>query len=413
MFKSLKAAQAWIESVQKFGPKYDLVRMQNATQMLNHPEKKVPMIHVAGTNGKGSTVSFISHILMAAGYRTGMYISPYIESFNERFMINHVPIDDTALLTLINEMHAFNLAYHARFFEHLSFFELTTLLAFEYFNNESLDVAVIEVGIGGRLDATNVITPEVSVITSIGFDHMAILGNTLKEIASEKLGIVKPSVPLVSGVKDAELIELFESTTQKRGAHLIQTDHVTFIPTIPQTFSYQSTPYEINLLGEHQVANAACAIEATRQLNDRGFTISETAIQAGLKDAFWPGRFETLGPFILDGAHNYQGVQSLLKAVDAYFKATPLTIVFGVMGDKDSKAMQTLLEARAETMVFTEVDHPRALAKTVMFDRSMHPNKLMASIDEVASLEGPTLIAGSLYVISATRAKIKERLDAK
>jgi len=412
MFNSLKDAQAWIESVQKFGPKYDLVRMENAAEMLGHPERKVPMVHVAGTNGKGSTVAFISHILMEAGYQTGMYISPYIESFNERFMINHVPVDDATLLSLINQMHAFSETYQRTHGEHLSFFELTTLLAFVYFNQAQVDVAVIEVGIGGRLDATNIITPEVAIITSIGYDHMAILGDTLDAIAKEKLGVVKPGIPWVSGVKDASLQPLFDEKAAQKNAPLVKTKASRFIPSMPQGFEYDGESYTLHLLGAHQIENAACAIEAARLLNQRGFTIPQSAIEKGLNQAFWPGRFEQIGPFILDGAHNKNGIDRLLESLEAYHQDQPLTIVFGVMADKDSEAMQARLEARAARMIFTHVDHPRALDANEMLKRSTHPQASVMTLEEVAGLDEPTLIAGSLYVISAMRRLIKERFRA-
>ena len=412
MFKTLKEAQAWIESVQKFGPKYDLVRMENASAMLGHPEKKIPMVHVAGTNGKGSTVAFIAHILMAAGYQTGMYISPYIESFNERFMINHQPVSDERLLELINQMVALNENYQEKYHEHLSFFELTTLLSFVYFAEENIDIAVIEVGIGGRLDATNIIVPEVSVITSIGYDHMGILGNTLEAIAGEKLGIVKPGIPLVSGVKEPSLIPLFKAKAKDNQAAFILTESVDFNPSIPQTFTYQEMNYLTRLLGPHQLSNATCAIEAAHVLNQRGFNVPVAAIQQGIEETFWPGRFEQMGPFILDGAHNINGIESLLASLDAYFKDAPLTIVFGVMADKETSPMQKRLEARAERIIFTQVDHPRALDASVMLERSTHPNASIMDLDEIAKLQEPTVIAGSLYVISAMRRLIMEALRA-
>lgn len=412
MFKTLKDAQSWIESVQKFGPKYDLVRMENASEMLGHPEKKVPMVHVAGTNGKGSTVAFMAHILMSAGYQTGMYISPYIESFNERFMINHQPIDDARLLNLIEAMHTFNDDYQKKYQEHLSFFELTTLLSFVYFAEENVDVAVIEVGIGGRLDATNIIVPEVSIITSIGYDHMNILGHTLEAIAGEKLGIVKPGVPLVSGVKDTALIPLFKAKAKEKNAPFTLTESPTFKPSIPQTFIYKGTEFTTHLLGAHQLSNAACAIEAAYVLNEKSFDIPVAAVQQGIREAFWPGRFEQMGPFILDGAHNINGIDSLLTSLDAYFKDASLTIVFGVMADKETTRMQETLEARASRMIFTQVDHPRALDAQVMVERSTHPQASVMSLEAIATLKTPTVIAGSLYVISAMRRLIQEELSA-
>lgn len=412
MFKDVKTAQAWIESVQKFGPKYDLVRMENAVKMLKHPETKYPTIHVAGTNGKGSTVAFMSHILMAAQYKVGMYISPYIIQFNERFMIDHTPISDADLLRLINAVARFNETYQKAHQEHLSFFELTTLLAFIYFAEQNVDVAVIEVGIGGRLDATNVIQPDVTIITSIGFDHMDILGATLPEIAGEKLGIVKPGIPLVTAVNDASLVPLFKAKTAQMHAALHVIKSPVFKPRSPQTFTYRSIVYETTLLGAHQINNAACALEASYQLMAQGYRLDEAAMQAGIRSAFWPGRFELRGHFLLDGAHNTNALDSLIDALHAYYPSAAFTIVFGVMADKDSAPMQARLEALADTIIFTSVNHPRALNAAIMFARSAHPNKAIMTPKEVSQLKTFTVVAGSLYVVSAIRALIKEPRNA-
>lgn len=410
MFNTLKDAQSWIEGVAKFGPKYDLSRMEKASILLDHPEKKYPTIHIAGTNGKGSTVAFTSHILMASGYKTGMYISPYIEAFNERFMINHVPISNEKLLYYINEFYAFNKRYYEVHQETLSFFELTTLIAFEYFKDENVDIAVIEVGLGGRLDATNIITPLVSVITSIGYDHMQILGNTLEEISKEKLGIFKEGVPLVSGVLDENLIELFKDTAASKHAELYFVSPLEFNPKAPQTFNYLEEEYTIHLLGAHQIQNAKCAIKATLLLNQKGFNITQETIKKGLEEAYFPGRFEQIGSVVLDGAHNFNGMESLIKTVKSYYKDQAFTVVFGVMEDKETLKMQTMIESVAEAIIFTEVDNPRAMSKQKLYERSMHPNKSVQSLSEL-SFDTPTIVCGSLYLVSALRKRLIEEFN--
>ena len=405
MFKTLKDAQSWIEGVAKFGPKYDLSRMEKASKLLNAPEKKYPTVHIAGTNGKGSTVAFTSHILMAAGYKTGMYISPYIEAFNERFMINHQPISDDLLLNYINQFYAFNQTFFDHHQETLSFFELTTLIAFEYFKDENVDIAVIEVGLGGRLDATNIITPLVSVITSIGYDHMQILGNTLEEISKEKLGIVKEGVPLVSGVLDETLIPIFKEMALKKSSKIYFVSPLEFTPSIPQVFRENGIDYAIHLLGAHQIQNAKCAIKATELLNDHGFNITQEYIKIGLREAYLPGRFEKIGPVVLDGAHNVNGMESLVKTLNTYFKDQNYRVIFGVMGDKETLKMQTMIESIAEEIIFTDVNTERALSKEVLYERSLHPNKKVMDL-ETLPFDKPTIVCGSLYLVSALRKKL-------
>lgn len=407
MFNHLKDAQSWIEGVAKFGPKYDLNRMEKASALLNAPEKKYPTVHIAGTNGKGSTVAFTSHILMASGYKTGMYISPYIEEFNERFMINHKPISDEYLLKYINQFYAFNETFFEVHQETLSFFELTTLIAFEYFKDEKVDIAVIEVGLGGRLDATNIITPLVSIITSIGYDHMQILGDTLELISKEKLGIVKESIPLVTGVLDEALVPIFKEYASLKNADIHFISPLEFTPSIPQRFQLEDEIYEIQLLGSHQIQNAKCAIKAAQILSKKGFNISSETIKNGLKEAYFPGRFEQIGPIILDGAHNAGGMESLIKTVKMYYPNETFHVVFGVMGDKESLKMQTMVESIAKTITFTNVHIDRALSKEVLYERSLHAHKTKIDIDELRFSE-PTIICGSLYLVSALRKRLIE-----
>lgn len=409
MFKTLTDAQQWIEGVAKFGPKYDLSRMEKASRLLNAPESTYPTVHIAGTNGKGSTVAFTSHILMAAGYKTGMYISPYIEKFNERFMINHQPISDNKLLNYINDFYTFNQRYFDIHQETLSFFELTTLIAFTYFKDEKVDIAVIEVGLGGRLDATNIITPLVSVITSIGYDHMAILGNTLESISKEKLGIVKENVPLVSGVLEPSLVPIFKDYAAAKNAPITFVTPLKFTPSIPQTFAFNNETYTINLLGSHQIQNAKCAILASQWLNKKGFKISKEVLKKGLNEAYFAGRFEQIGSVILDGAHNSDGMESLIKTINDYYKAPAFHVIFGVMADKESIKMQTMIESVAKSITFTHVKIDRALPKDVLYERSPHPNKSMADIEDL-SFDEPTIVCGSLYLVSALRKKLIARV---
>lgn len=404
MFKTLIEAQLWIEAVQKFGSKYDLSRMEKAIELLGHPENSYPTIHIGGTNGKGSTLSYLSHILDAAGYKVGSFISPYVIKINERFQINQIMISDDDLLKYTNQMYEFYHEFDSITHDHLTFFELMTLIGFLYFRDQKVDIAVIEVGLGGRLDATNVIKPLVSVITSIGYDHMNILGNTLELISSEKLGIVKEGTPLISGVLNPELIPLFKAKALEKKAEMSLITPLEFTPSRPQGFSFLGDTYYISMLGSHQIQNAKCAILAAQKINDLGFPISNAALKEGLLNTRWPGRFEMIDRFILEGAHNINGMQAAINTIEDYLLDEELTVVFGVMADKETEAMQNLIEPYAKRIVFTEVNIPRALSRDVLYERSTHPHKSKCAINEVINETfGTTLIIGSLYLVSAIR----------
>lgn len=411
MFKTVHAAQSWIEAIEKFGSKYDLSRMEKAVALLGHPEKAYPIIHIGGTNGKGSTLAFLSHIMAAAGYQVGAFVSPYILNINERFQINQTMISDDDFIDYANQMFDFYHQFGEQTGDHLTFFELMTLISFLYFQDQAVDVAIIEVGLGGRLDATNVVDPLISVITSIGYDHMHILGNTLEAIAQEKLGIVKPKRPLISGVLDPNLIPLFEAKTLELESELLLITATNDPPSNPQRFRFLDGDYEIQLLGSHQIQNAKCAILTALKLQALGFKISPAAIAKGLFETQWPGRFEKVGRFILEGAHNLNGMQAAVKTIEDYV-SEPLTIVFAVMADKDSKAMQTLIEPYAKRMIFTDVKMPRALSKEVLYARSSHPDKTTMPLEAVIEkTHGTTLIIGSLYLVSAIRRQLIEGKD--
>ncbi len=404
MFKTLKEAQSWIEAIQKFGSKYDLSRMEKAIELLGHPEKSYPTIHIGGTNGKGSTLSYLSHILDAAGYKVGSFISPYVIKINERFQINQVMISDDDLLKYTNQMYDFYHEFDSITHDHLTFFELMTLIGFLYFRDQKVDIAVIEVGLGGRLDATNVIHPLVSVITSIGYDHMHILGNTLELISLEKLGIVKPGTPLISGVLNPELVPLFKAKAEENKAEISFISPLKFTPTRPQGFEFLEDTFYISMLGSHQIQNAKCAILAAQKINDLGFPISNAALKEGLLNTRWPGRFEMIDRFILEGAHNINGMQAAISTIEDYLLEEELTVVFGVMADKETEAMQNLIEPYAKRIVFTEVNIPRALSRDVLYERSTHPNKSKCEINSIINeTSGTTLVIGSLYLVSAIR----------
>jgi dihydrofolate synthase/folylpolyglutamate synthase len=418
MFKTVKEAVAWIESVHRFGDKYDLVRMEKAVRKLNHPEKGFKSVHIAGTNGKGSTLTYIKQIFIEAGYKVGTYTSPYIVRFNERISINNQDISDADLLKYINQIYTFSNTYLEEEHDQISFFELVTLIGFMYFNDQQVDIAIIEVGLGGLLDATNVITPIVSVITNIGWDHMNVLGNTLESIAKNKLGIVKDHVPLVTSVDQESLYPLFESTAKMHQSdyyHVKDYDLEALEIGYPTTFKFDGITYTLNMVGIHQVTNAILAILTAKVINQHtNYSLSDAVIKRGISEAFWPGRFERFGQIIIDGAHNEQGLIACLKTVKAYFPNHKIKSLFTVMADKDYTKMIQLLDETVDEIIFTEITYPRCEKAVMLYEKSNHLNKRIAlDFKKVLLEEAPTnpneilLVTGSLYFISEVRKYLK------
>ncbi len=417
-FERLDEAQAWIESVVRFTDKFDLSRMVRATDMLDHPEKDITTIHVGGTNGKGSTVQFLKRVLMAAGYTVGTFTSPYVVRFNERIAIDDAPISDEDLLHHINRIHEVQKDYLKKHEDQISFFELLTLMSFLYFKDKQPDVVIYEVGLGGTLDATNVIEPVLAVITSIGHDHMHVLGDTLEQVAKQKLGIVKEGVPLVTGITQTQLKPSFISHTNEKGSPLYFLDDYpikAFKPGPPTSFIHNREPYVIHVEGTYQVRNAGLSLLACDALEKHaGFSIPKLARKKGLSEVSMPGRFERMGHTIFDGAHNPEGIEAGIEAIKTYYPNRQVTVLFSVMKDKDYLPMVEALEEIATHIVFTEVDMPRAEKADVL---KTHCNKIPcnaeADFKEAYRLatshtgDGILYACGSLYFISALRRHVK------
>lgn len=412
-FKTLNEAQKWIESVEKFGEKYDLVRMKNACKMLHHPEKTFKSIHIGGTNGKGSTLQYIHQTLLEADVKVGTFTSPYVVDFNERITFNGAMISNADLLYYINKIYWVQETYRNEYQEQITFFELVTLISFLYFKDKAVDLVLYEVGLGGTLDATNVITPILSIIVSIGYDHMGVLGNTLESIANNKLGIVKEGVPLISGITQDSLIPQFETHCKKVNAPLYLTNQIPLKQLkVGQvsTFSYDNTPYTITMQGQHQINNVKVALKALDILqHDFGYHIPKEAVQTGLKRASMPGRFETINGVILDGAHNINGVKAALSTLNTLYPNAHKTLIFTVMADKDYGPMLDELTQSANQIVFTEIPYFRSAKADVLYSESKHPNKVsepnyINALNHInVSPNHITLITGSLYFISVVR----------
>ncbi len=363
-------ALEYIHSVEWLGSRPGLSRTDELLKRLGNPEKGMRFIHVAGTNGKGSTCAMLDSILREAGYKVGLYTSPYIVRFNERMCINGEPISDSELAELVETIKPIAETMEDKPTE----FEIITALAFLYYNKHNCDVVVLEVGMGGRLDSTNVIdSPVVSVITGVAIDHTSVLGNTVSEIAAEKAGIIKKGCPVVYGGRDDDAYKVIcdkalenEATVNRTRPSKIRIHSMSVEGTVFDYAAYLDL--KLSLLGKYQLDNAATVLETVGVLNRNGFRISVGAIRSGLANAKWRARFELLAnepPVIFDGSHNIQGVTAAAESIKKFFitgkKRKKVALLMGVLADKDYDDMVSVLAPLAE-MVFTVTPpSPRAL----------------------------------------------------
>ena len=424
--------------------KFNLGRMAAFMAILGNPQNNYPIIHVAGTKGKGSVSACCASVLQSAGLKTGFYTSPHLHDYCERIQINRTPIPHDALVAMVGEVKpAIDLV------EHLTTFEITTGLAFLYFAREKVDAVVLEVGLGGRLDATNIITPIVSVITSLSLDHMNVLGNTLAEIAGEKAGIIKPGVPVVSAPQKEEARLVLKKVAQANAAPLIEVGEDIFFASWEHTLEFQSlivwSPAEqslvneyvenngrssqepirltIPLLGYHQVENAATAYAALQVVKEKGLPVTEKAIKDGFGSVVWPGRFEILKTepvIVVDSAHNRDSALKLRLALDDYFPGKPILLVFGASEDKDIYGMFCELLPRMQRIFVTKSVHPRAIDPSkleLLARRFAKPVKSCATVEEAisdarnaAGKDAIILITGSLFIAAASREVILQNI---
>ncbi|MGY3779065.1 bifunctional folylpolyglutamate synthase/dihydrofolate synthase [Isobaculum melis] len=426
MFNTYEEALSWLHSGLKFGMKLGLERMGWLMKKLDHPQKKIKAIHVAGTNGKGSTVAFIRHILEETGLSVGTFTSPFLESFNERISIDGEPISDAEVLRLVNLIYPLCMELAETDLGSPTEFEVVTAMMYAYFGEGHADVVLVEVGIGGQLDSTNVLTPVVSVITTIGLDHMDILGNTLPKIAQQKSGIIKPGVPVVVGKVTDDAFESITQTAQETGSKVYRLGTSFTIskwqttPNWGEQFNFEDDDIflkqqQIQMLGRHQVENAAVAIEAVKQFSHTlGLAVSHSQITKGLKQTFWAGRMEKISdrPFIvLDGAHNKPAVTALVQTLKDDFKGQPIQVLFAALKDKEISEMLDLFATVPElTLTATSFEYPRAASAEEIAAQTSHSieviddwkTALATLLNEVGS-EGILLITGSLYFISEVR----------
>jgi dihydrofolate synthase/folylpolyglutamate synthase len=374
-----------VERSYRYSPEvFDLTRVQELLHSLGDPQNRYISIHVAGTKGKGSVSALIASTLQAAGYKTGLYTSPHLQRLTERIKINdfEIPEDEVAHVVEIIQPHV-------EAIPQLTTYEILTALGFQYFAEQGVDCAVIEVGLGGRLDATNVITPLVSVITSLSYDHMHLLGNSLSDIAREKAGIIKPGVPVVTAPQQHEAERVLEEIANEKRAPLVrvgrdwlfspgnrslagQTLYVWSAAEQSLMDAYVESAggeewvpprYQIPLLGYHQVVNGAVAYAALQVARESGLKIEEEAIQTGFRQVNWLGRFQVLSReplIVVDSAHNRDSALKLRIALEDFFPSQAVTMIFGASADKDIPGMLAELLPRVSRLIVTQAVHPRA-----------------------------------------------------
>lgn len=395
--------------------KLGLENITKLLELLDHPQKNFSSIQITGTNGKGSTVAILESILRAAGYRSGRLTSPHLVNMMERIQFMGDPITEKEVIEILNQIKTLILATGT------SFFEILTAIAYIYFTEKKCDIAVLETGLGGRLDATSTSHPTLTIITDIGFDHTKTLGKTLKSIAYEKAGIWKSKAPCVCGVKSSRVRGYLREYSKEKNvpiqftADLVKISEV-LITSEGSTFSARTplSQYEniyLNLIGEHQIHNAAVALLTIDELRKQGWTINKGAVKTGLRNVDWPGRLQILGknPLqLIDAAHNLMGFKSLVKALDL-FDYNNLIFVYGVLRDKEYRAMLNLVAPLAKKIILTypgisravEPESIAAFPETREWDLDIERdiNKAWSQAVDYAHPEDLVCAAGSIYFI--------------
>jgi dihydrofolate synthase / folylpolyglutamate synthase len=442
--------------------KFDLVHMRVLLQALDHPEGLFPSVLIAGTNGKGSTAATLASVLRASGLRTGLYTSPHLIRINERIRVNGEEIGDTPFASLHSEVDqvAEGLVARAELPWHPSFFEMMTAIAFEHFAREKVEIAVLEVGMGGRLDATNVVEPRVSVITDISLDHQKFLGNTVTEIAREKAGIIRPGGAVVTLPQHPEANDVIGNTILEWGARAVNA--VPYVPPVSPGSARHSvlsteksylitgntevreksrqhiTRYPLQVLdekilvqsplvGRHQLRNVALAIAAAVELNQRGFSgITAKTIETGIRETHWPGRFQVIAArpgwpeIVIDVAHNPAGAWALRSALSERYEGRSLILVFGAMRDKAISEMAEILFPLAKKVIATRPENPRAASPEEIQQAAVRTAADIEAVDDVRRAverahtlagDGAVLvITGSIYLVGEVMQIIGVRL---
>ena len=414
-----KEALAYINKSEWFGSKPGLERIGELLEKLGNPQEGMKFVHVAGTNGKGSCASMLASVMKAAGYKTGLYTSPYIYQFNERMQINGKPIGNEALAEVVSCVQPVADAMD----EHPTEFELMTAAALLWYKKEKCDIIVLEVGLGGRFDATNIIAaPEVAVIMNIGLDHTGILGETVEKIAFEKAGIIKPGCECVIYEQNESVEAVIRDRCEKADVKLTAADFSSIEPEFNsldgQAFSYKGDSYAIPLLGAHQRRNAVVVVEAVEALRRRGWEIEQSDLEYGMYSVFWPARFEVLAEdpyFVVDGGHNPQCATTVVENLADYFIGMKHVMLVGVLADKDYDTLFKILNLAADEYICVTPKSPRALPAAELAAHLEKYGKpviscdtiedgVFAAIDRARECEGMVCAVGSLYMAGDIRA---------
>jgi dihydrofolate synthase / folylpolyglutamate synthase len=391
----------YLEALQPLAMRFGLERMQRALDALGRPERGYAILHVGGTNGKGSACAMAAAALAAAGHRVGLYTSPHLARFNERIQVDGAEIADEALAARVDAVRRV-CPWHDADGEgdRLTYFEFATLAALLHFAEAAVDVAVVEVGLGGRFDATNAIVPRVTAIARIGLDHTQLLGDTVEAVAFEKAGIFKPGVPaIVHALQPPGALDVLRREAARRGA--------------PFAVAPADVAGPVALLGPHQRANAGLAAAALGALDEAGVAVPPAAVAAGIASARWPGRLEELAGVLLDGAHNPQGAAALAAALPALRPGRPVELVFGVLADKDHAGMLSALAPAVRRLHLVAPASPRArpaaellalaAARGVAADVHGDVASALACARAAAWDAGTVCVAGSLYLVGEAR----------
>ncbi len=419
----------YLFSLHRHGIRPGLGPISALLSILGDPQNAYPSVHIGGTNGKGSTSAMFESAVREAGVTVGLYTSPHLVRFNERIRVNGALISDSDVIKAASIVKRACQGLG----EDPTFFEFTTAMAFVYFREKRIDFAVLETGMGGRLDATNVVTPLVSVITNVGLDHMEYLGDSIRDIAREKAGIIKKNVPVVTACEDVVALREIKRESQKKGSPLyvldkdFRTRDSSARPGRKDAFDYigikkNITGLELNLKGMHQRKNAACALAALEIVSSAGIAVPEIAVRKGLKKTLWPARVEVLGKrplLIIDAAHNPSGARTLKEALEG-FKYRRLILVLGIMADKDIDGILKELAPSADSVILTTPRTERAAGLDDLLERLAPYNKKAMTVSSVARACGVALkeagagdavcIAGSIFTAGEARKYLEKRL---
>jgi dihydrofolate synthase/folylpolyglutamate synthase len=415
----------YLANLAKFGFNFGLGRIQELLKRLNNPHLALKVIHIGGTNGKGSTSAMLSAILQEGGYRVGAFTSPHLKSYTERYRINGAEISGEQVAVLLDELRPHLEAMVAEGFEHPTEFEVGTALAFLYFNREKVDFLVVEVGMGGAIDSTNVVKPLLSIITNVSMDHMDYLGHTIEEITLVKAGIIKPGAPVVTAARGEALGVIESVCLDKKSPLYVVGRDLSWQPAAwnlsGQEFSLRGRRkyYEklfIPLLGRHQLVNAATAVAAAEVLMDLGVSLNGDVVRLGLARTRWPGRMEIVSQkplVIIDGAHNYDGARCLRQALEEYFPGRSIIMVIGMLGDKERALVAAELAGVARAVVVTRPDNPRASNWRELAEEVRNYTSEVYLLEDTGeavrkalALAGPEeviLVTGSLYMVGGAR----------